>query len=300
MTALPLHGVDAFLAVAEHGSLRRAAGALGVRPPAVSYQIKALEQRIGTALFVRTTRSVHLTDAGRALLARAKPAMAELAEALEHARRSAGATTGTIRLTLPDVAYELTIAKKLAAFQRRFPDITLELSFNDAFVDVAAEGFHAGVRLGDHIREDMIAVRLSPPMRQVVFASPGYFARHGRPERPRDLLRHPCIRYRFIASKRFAEWQFDGPDGLTTVEVSGTLIVDSTNALIAASRAGLGIGWLFRPAVAADLAAGRLESVLDSYAVERPGYFLYYPQANAQIEVLRQFVDFMRDRPSTS
>jgi DNA-binding transcriptional LysR family regulator len=299
MTALPFHGVDAFLAVAEHGSLRRAAGALGVRPPAVSYQIKALEQRVGTALFVRTTRSVHLTDAGRALLARAKPAMAELAEALEDARRSAGATTGTIRLTLPDVAYKLTIAKKLAAFQRRFPDITLELSFNDAFVDVAAEGFHAGVRLGDHIREDMIAVRLSPPMRQVVFAAPAYFARHGRPQRPRDLLRHSCIRYRYIAAKRFAEWQFDGPDGLTTVDVSGTLIVDSTNALLAAARAGLGIGWLFRPAVAEDLAAGLLESVLDSYAVERPGYFLYYPRANARIEILRQFVDFMRGRPST-
>jgi DNA-binding transcriptional LysR family regulator len=300
MTAIPFHSVDAFLAVAEHGSLRRAAAVLGVRPPAVSYQIKALEQRIGAALFVRTTRSVHLTDAGRSLLARAKPAMAELAEALEDARRSGGATTGTIRLTLPDVAYELTIAKKLAAFQRRFPGITLELSFNDAFVDVAAEGFHAGVRLGDHIREDMIAVRLSPPMRQVVFAAPAYFARHGRPERPRDLLRHACIRYRFIASKRFAEWQFDGPDGLMTVEVSGTLIVDSTNALMAAARAGLGIGWLFRPSVAADLAAGRLESVLDSYAVERPGYFLYYPRANARIEILRQFVDFMRDRPATS
>lgn len=300
MAAVPFHGLDAFLAVAEHGSLRRAAGVLGVRPPAVSYQIKALEQRIGTALFVRTTRSVHLTDAGRSLLARAKPAMAELSEALEDARRSGGATTGTIRLTLPDVAYELTIAHKLAAFQRRFPDITLELSFNDAFVDLAAEGFHAGVRLGDHIREDMIAVRLSPPMRQVVFAAPAYFARHGRPQRPRDLLRHSCIRYRYIAAKRFAEWQFDGPDGLTTVDVSGTLIVDSTNALLAAARAGLGIGWLFRPAVAEDLAAGRLESVLDSCAVERPGYFLYYPRANARIEILRQFVDFMRDRPSPS
>jgi len=296
----PFHGLDAFLAVAEHGSLRRAAGALGVRPPAVSYQLKALEQRIGTALFVRTTRSVHLTDAGRSLLARAKPAMAELSEALEDARRAGGATTGTIRLTLPDVAYRLTIAQKLAAFQRRFPDITLELSFNDAFVDVAAEGFHAGVRLGDHIREDMIAVRLSPPMHQVVFAAPAYFARHGRPERPSDLLRHACIRYRFIASQRLAEWQFHGPDGLTTVEVSGTLIVDSTHALIAAARAGLGIGWLFRPSVADDLAAGRLESVLDSYALERPGYFLYYPKANARIEILRQFVDFMRDRQSTS
>ena len=300
MTSAPFHGLGAFLAVAEHGSLRRAAGALGVRPPAVSYQIKTLEQRIGAALFVRTTRSVHLTDAGRALLARAKPAMTELAGALEDARRSGGAATGTIRLTLPIVAYELTIVRKLADFQRRYPDITLDLSFNDAFVDVAADGFHAGVRLGDHIRDDMVAVRLSPPMRQAVFASPGYFARHGRPERPSELLRHACIRYRFIAAKRFAEWQFAGANGLTTVDVSGTLIVDNTNALIAAARAGLGIAWLFRPSIAEDLAAGRLETVLDSYALERPGYFLYYPKANARIEILRQFVDVMRDRSSTS
>jgi DNA-binding transcriptional LysR family regulator len=298
MTGYPIHGLDVFLAVAEHGSLRRAAGVLGVRPPAVSYQLKALEQRIGTALFVRTTRSVHLTDAGRSLLARAKPAMAELGEALEDARSSGGARTGTIRLTLPYIAYELTIGKKLAAFQQQFPDVSLELSFNDAFVDVASKGFHAGVRLGGHIREDMIAVRLCPPLKEVVFAAPAYFARHGRPERPRDLLRHTCIRYRYIASKRFAEWQFQDVDGLTTVEVTGNLIVDSTNALISAARAGLGLGWLFRPSVAGDLTAGTLESVLDRYAIERPGYFLYYPKANARMEILRQFIGFMRDRSS--
>lgn len=300
MVGVPFHGLEAFLAVAEHGSLRRAAAQLGVRPPAVSYQLKALEERIGAVLFVRTTRSVHLTDAGRSLLARAKPAMRELGEALEDARSSGGARKGTIRLTLPYAAYELTIAKKLAEFHRQYPDITLELSFNDAFVDVASEGFHAGVRLGDHIREDMIAVRLCPPLKEVVFAAPAYFERRGRPQQPRDLLGHTCIRYRFIASKRFAEWQFHGPDGLTTVEVAGNLIVDSTNALISAARAGLGVGWLFRPSVADDLARRTLESVLDRYAIERPGYFLYYPKANARIEILRLFVGFMRDRPGTA
>ena len=296
MSRLPISGLEVFLAIAEHRSLRRAAEALSVRSPAISYQLKALEDRIGAPLFIRTTRSVQLTDAGRSLLARAQPAMTELGEALEDARTSGAARKGTVRLTLPYLAYQLTIAKRLAAFQSKFPEIELELSFNEAFEDIASEGFHAGVRLGDHIRDDMIAVRLCPPIKDVVFAASSYFEQHGRPEQPKDLLRHNCIRYRYIASKRFAEWQFHGAEGITTIDVRGNLIVNSTNALINTARAGLGIGWLFRPSVEDDLRAGRLESVLDNYAIERPGYFLYYPKANARIEVLRVFIDFMRER----
>ncbi|MEE8624341.1 MAG: LysR family transcriptional regulator [Acidiferrobacterales bacterium] len=294
MARLPIGGLEVFLAIAKHGSLRRAAEALGVQSPAVSYQLKALEDRIGTALFIRTTRSVNLTDAGRSLLARAQPAMTELCEALEDARASGNVRKGTVRLTLPYLAYELTIAKKLAAFQSQFQEIELELSFNDAFEDIASEGFHAGVRLGEHIRDDMIAVRLSPPLKEVVFAAPSYFDKHGRPKQPKELLRHNCIRYRYIASMRFAEWQFHGAEGITTIDVRGNLIVNSTNALISAARAGLGIAWLFRSSVEGDLKAGTLESVLDSYSIERPGYFLYYPKANARIKVLREFIDFMR------
>lgn len=296
MSGLPFPGLEVFLAVAEYGSLRRAADALAVRPPAVSYQLKALEARIGTALFVRTTRSVNLTDAGRSLLARARPAMRELGEALEDARGVGGARKGTIRLTLPYVAYEMTIAKKLAAFQSRYSEIEIELSFNEAFVDIAAEGFHAGVRLGDLVREDMIAVRLCPAFKQVFFAAPAYLERHGTPKEPRDLLRHNCIRYRYIASKRMAEWRFLGPEGVTTIDVGGSLVVDSTSALLSAARAGLGLAWLFRPSVEEDMETGNLTSVLDPYAIETPGYFLYYPKANARIEALRVFIDFMRAR----
>lgn len=296
MERLPVSGLEVFLAIAEHGSLRSAADVLGVRPPAVSYQLKALEDRIGVAVFARTTRSVQLTNAGRALLNRARPAMAELGEALEEARLSGRARKGTVRLTLPYVAYQLTIAKKLAAFQRSYPEVELELSFNEAFVDLVLEGFHAGVRMGDHIHEDMIAVRLCPPLKEVFFAAPSYLERHGRPERPEDLLQHNCIRYRYIASRRIAEWQFHGAEGVTTIDVRGNLIVDSTNAVVGSARDGLGIGWLFRPNVEADLQSGALESVLDSHAIERPGYFLYYPKANARVEVLRVFIDFMRNR----
>lgn len=291
---MPFSGIEVFLAIAEHGSLRRAAKALGVQPPAVSYRLKSLEERIGTALFVRTTRSVQLTDAGRALLGRAQPAIEELGGALEAARRSGAARKGTIRVTLPYAAYQLTVAKKLAEFQSLYPDIELELSFNEAFEDIAAEGFHAGVRMGDQIHADMIAVRLSPPLKEIVFGAPSYFARCGRPQRPEDLLQHNCIRYRYIASKRVAEWQFHGDSGIVTIGARGNLIVDSTTALVAAACDGIGMGWLFRPCVEDELATGALESVLTDFSVERPGYFLYYPKSNAKIEVLRVFIDFMR------
>ena len=296
MAQLPADGLEVFLAIAEHGSLRAAAAALGLRPPAVSYRLKAFETGIGVSVFARTTRSVRLTDAGRALLARVRPALAEVTDALEEARGLGQARKGSIRITLPYVAHELTLARKLAAFQKAYPEIELELSFEEAFVDIVAQGFHAGIRLGGHVGEDMIAVRLTRPFHEAHFAAPAYLKKHGRPERPQDLLRHNCIRYRFISSRRFAEWQFRGPDGIYTVDVGGNLIVNSTNALLQAARQGLGVAWLFRPSIEADLAAGRLVAVLERHAVERPGYFLYYPRANARLALLRLFVDFMRLR----
>ncbi len=294
MKELPLSGLEVFVTIAEHGSLRQAAKVLGVQPPAISYRLKALEERIGTPLFVRTTRSVSLTDAGKSLLVRARPALDELGGALEDARSAGTALKGTLRLTLPLVAYELTIAKRLPAFHAAYPDIELELSFSEAFVDIVAGGFHAGIRLGDHLRDDMIAMRLGPPIKEVVFGTPAYFERHGRPRQPADLLRHNCVRYRYIASGRYAEWQFLGSEGVTGIDVKGSLTVNSTAALVRAVRDGVGIGWLFRPCVEDDLQSGWLESVLSDYAIERPGYFLYYPRANAGIQALRVFIDFMR------
>ncbi len=294
MTRLPVGGLEVFLAVAEHGSLRSAAAALGVRPPAISYQLKVFEDRVGVAVFTRTTRSVQLTDAGRALLKRALPAISELGLALEDARGIGKARRGTIRITLPYIAYQLAIAPKLAAFQGKYPEIELEFSLSEAFADIVAERFHAGVRMGNHIHEDMIAVRLTPPLKEVYFAAPSYFARHGRPGRPPDLLRHNCIRYRYIGSKRIAEWQFRNAKGVFAVNVKGGLIVNSTHALLHAARDGLGIGWLFRANIADDLASATLESVLDRYVIERPGFFLYYRRENARLEILRTFIDFMK------
>ncbi len=294
MRHIPFAALEVFVAIAEHGSLRRAAAALGVQPPAISHQLKALEDQLGVSLIARTTRSMGLTDVGRALLGRAKPVLIELCDALESARGTAGARKGQLRVTLPYVAYDVVIAPKLASFHAAYPDIELELSFSEAFVDIVAEGFDAGVRVGDHVQQDMIAVRLTPPFRQAHFAAPAYLDRRGRPARPEDLLEHECIRYRYIGSRRFAEWQFRGHDGVVGVEVKGALIVDSTHALLRAACDGLGIGWLYRPNVESYLHAGKLESVLDDFAIERPGYFLYFPTAHRRSAILHAFVDYMR------
>ena len=298
MQKLPVNGLEVFLAIAECGSLRAAAAALGVQPPAISHQLKAFEERIGVSLFARTTRSVRLTDAGRALQRRAKPAVSELNEALEEARGVGGARKGTIRTTLPHWAYQLVIAPKLAAFQRQYPEIELELSLNDGFVDIVAEGFHAGVRLGDRIDDDMIAVRLTPPLKGAYFAAPSYFARHGRPQQPRALLQHNCIRYRFIGSQRIAEWRFRGKQGSYSVNVKGNLIFNSFQSIVQAALDGLGIGWSLRAGVAQELASGRLESILDRHVIERPGLFLYFPRENARLEILRLSIAFMRQAHS--
>ena len=294
MVETPIRGLETFLAVAEHGSLRAAAAALGVQPPAVSLQLKALEEQIGVSVFARTTRSVKLTDAGRQLLRRARPAMAEIGEALEEARGIGKATKGTIRVTVAFAAFQLSLVKRLAAFREAYPDVELEFSFNEGFVDIVSEGFHAGVRMGHLVHDTMVAVRLTPPQKEIYFASPAYLDRHGRPREPRDLLQHNCIRYRYIGSKQFAEWQFQGPDGIYAVDVSGNLIVDSTTAQIEAAKQGLGLCWLFEGNIIDELASGALESVLDEHAVERPGFFLYFPRESTRLTVFRLFVDYLK------
>src|SRR5690348_5199388 len=184
MPRLPLSDLEVFLAIAEAGSLRAAATALGVQPPAVSSRLKGFENRIGVSLFARTTRSVRLTEAGRALLRRARPALGDLRDALEEARGIGSARKGTLRLTLPYRAYQLVIAPKLAAFQQAYPEIELELSFSEGLVDIVGQGFHAGMRLGDYLEADMVAVRLTPGLKGAYVAAPAYLANHGRPAEP--------------------------------------------------------------------------------------------------------------------
>jgi DNA-binding transcriptional LysR family regulator len=294
MKKRPLPNLDVFLAIAEQGSLRAAARAMGVGPPAVSQQLKSLEALLGTSLFTRTTRSVHLTDAGKLLLSKAGPAYASLDEAISEVKGVARTDRGTVRITLPYGAFRLAFVPRLSAFRDAYPRIELAFSIEETFVDLLSEHFHAGVRLGDTIHEDMIAVRLTPPLNDAFFASPSYLAKHGTPAEPADLLQHNCINYRYKSSHQLYPWRFMRDGRELTVDVSGTVVVDSFEAAMEAARQGIGIAQNFRQEIERDLESKRLETVLDGYALERPGFYLYYPREYSKLGILRRLIDFLK------
>ncbi len=293
MSRTPLSGIEVFLAIVREGSLRAAARALGVGAPAVSHQLKALEARMGVDLLVRTTRSIELTDAGRALLAGAGPAFEEIVEAIEGSRAVGKSTTGTLRLTLPRGAYLMVIGPVLGAFQERYPDVCLDLSINEQLVDIVKEGFHAGIRAGDLLTTDMVAVRLTGPLTPCFMAAPSYLEKYGRPDHPRDLLVHKCIRHKFMTAKRVGDWHFVENGQTKTIDPPTTLIFDNMQSVAQAVRDGHGIGWALRGVIAEDLARGALVSILDPYIKPLPPFYLYYPEQHRRLELLRLFIDFL-------
>ena len=296
MARVPINGVELFLAIVREGSLRAAARSLGIGAPAVSHQLKALEQRIGVDLLVRTTRSIELTEAGRVLLAGAAPALEEMMEAIEGTRAIGKSTSGTLRLTLPSSAYQIILAPLLADFQARHPDVRLDLSINESLVDIVGEGFHAGFRLGDRLRPGVVAVRLTRPLTPCFFAAPAYLETRGRPQHPRDLLNHSCVRYRYITANRVHEWQFVEDGQMKTVDAPTRLIVDDMETLRLAVRGSNGIGWTLRALIEEELSAGTLVTILDGYMPPLPPYYLYYPEQNRRLELLRLFIDFLVKR----
>ena len=294
MDRLPVDDLSAFHAVVEHGSLRAAARSLGLKAPAISYRIKSLEDRVGAAVLLRTTRSVELTDVGRALLERTRPALVELAAAIDEARGHAGEPNGTLRVTLSYVAFRYTLMEGLADFAKRHSGIKLELFFDDGLLDLARYGLHAGVRVGNLIDDRMIAVKLTGPRKLVYFASPAYLQRRGRPSQPRDLLEHDCILYRYVTSGEIASWPFRGPEGLSRIEVPGSIIVNNTSAMVDAAVQGLGIAWIGKDIVDREMKNGTLEVVLEDFSIEAEPFYLFFPKEYSQLRVLRAFVDFVK------
>jgi DNA-binding transcriptional LysR family regulator len=291
-----LPDLGTFVAIVENGSLSAAASKLGVQPPAVSYRLGRLEQEIGAPLFVRTTRSLTLTEAGRRLFDRVNPALGEVSAAIVEARQAMDAPSGTLRIALSKIAFQYTLADHLAEFRAHYPEIKLDLSFDDRLVDLAEGGFHAGVRIGNLLDANMVAVKLTGPRRVVHIASPAYLDKYGRPSTPGDLLSHECIGYRFGTSSRMLEWEFQDKDGLTKIEVQCSIVVNDTSAQIDAARLGLGIAWFGERIVQEDIARGALEVVLDEYAVERPPFYLYFPREYRNLSVLRALVDFLKSK----
>ncbi|MER8708839.1 LysR family transcriptional regulator [Mesorhizobium sp. M1088] len=288
-----LEGVEAFLAVARRRNFRRAAADLGVTPSAVSQAVRALEARLGTALFVRTTRSVGLTEPGQRFLDRAGPAFEELVAAGEAARDIGQRPTGLLRLSVPRAIVPLMLEPVLASFCQAYPEIELEIAVSDQMVDLATGGFDAGIRLGQLIAADMVAVRLTPPFSFVVVGSPDYFERYGRPERVDDLRHHACLRLR-RSNGAIAPWSFIDGNGAIEAIVSGPLIAHDYSTLVGAAMRGVGLAQTPRPLAEGPIAEGKLQSVLDSVATTTPGVFLYHPGKRQVLPKLRAFIDHLK------
>ena len=289
----PFDGVTAFIAVAETGSFTAAASRLAVTPTAVSKTIRQLEARIGVMLFQRTTRRVALTDAGRDAFHRLRPAAIEVAEAFAALSSFQQRPMGTLRITAPRNTLELFSAL-VPAFRQAHPEVSLDVSLDDAIVDLIAEGFDAGVRLGEAIERDMVAVRLSPPVEWAIVGSPAYFERHPPPKRPEDLLTHEAIRYRFQASKVVHRWGFKRGKREFVVDVTGGLVVDDRRLLVDMAAQGLGLAFVAEREASDRFADGSLIGTLQSFIPVDSGLYLYFPERSQQQLKLRAFIDLAR------
>lgn len=288
-------GLSEFLAVAEAASFRAAATRLAVSAAAVSQAIKALEARLGLPLFVRTTRSVSLTEAGARLHQRLRAATGEIHDALAEFDRERSRPGGVLRLTVPRIAMPLVVLPVLPSFRAAYPELRVELDINDATVDLAAEGLDAGIRIGRFIERDMVAVQLTPPFRWRVMGSPDYFAANGVPREPEALLQHRCIAYRFPTARTVYRWQFQRQRRVFAIDIGNDLVVNDHLSMIDLACNGLGLCYTAEQVAAAALKRGELRAVLAPFAVTDPGLHLYFPRRSQQQPKLRAFIDHARD-----
>jgi len=282
------------VAVARRGGFAAAAAALGMSPSAVSHAVRVVEDRVGQPLFARTTRSVSLTEAGQTLLGAAEPALRDIAERMERIRSAAGRPSGLLRINTPHNALPLALTRIVAAMAERYPDVTVELFIDNGLVDIVSQGFDAGVRLGEMVADDMVAVRLTAPFRAIIVASPDYVSRRGRPCSLAELSAHNAIGYRLIRSGATYAWDLADGDTEVKVETRGTVLINDTLAAHELALAGIGLAYIFEPLVHADLQAGRLIEILPDAAIKEPGLFLYFPRRAAMAPKLRAFIDTAR------
>jgi len=290
-----LDGVEAFLSVAQHRSFRRAAAELGVTPSAISQAVRALEARVGAVLFLRTTRSVNLTEAGERFFARARPAFEELVAASGAARDLGQRPAGLLRLTVPRSVVPILLEPLVASFCQAFPEIEVELAASEELVDLAAGGFDAGIRMGQFISPDMVAVRLTKPLPFLIVGSPSYLERRGRPRRPDDLREHACLRLR-RSNGALAPWSLN--DGGRSIEIAaaGPFIANDFPTMLGAAVEGVGLAQVPGPLATDAVRTGKLVAVLEKFAPMTPGVFLYYPSHRQIMPKLRAFIDHVKGR----
>lgn len=296
MARTNLNDLTAFLAVAEARSFTRAAARLGVSQSALSHTLRGLEERLGVRLLTRTTRSVTPTEAGERLVQSVGPRFAEIEAELAALGNLRDKPAGTIRISAEESATATVLGPALAKLLPDYPDIKVEIGVDNGLIDIVAQGFDAGVRSGDIVAKDMIAVPIGPPLRFVVVGSPAYFERHGRPKHPRDLTGLPCINIRLPTRGGLYAWEFEKGGREVKVRVDGQLIFNTLEPIHAAALDGLGLAFLPERRVAADVLAGRLEQVLDDWCPPYAGYHLYYPSRRQPTAAFTVLLEALRWR----
>jgi DNA-binding transcriptional LysR family regulator len=289
-----LRDLEVFVAIARTRNFRRAALESRVSVSSLSQRLREMEERLGVRLMNRTTRSVALTEAGEVLLARVGPAIRDVGEALDQIRGLRDVPSGRLRINAPPPAIDLVLAPIVAPFLQRYPQVDLEIIAESAFIDIVAEGFDAGVRYGEHLAQDMIAVSLGEPQRYAVVASRDYVAQRGRPKQPKDLIEHDCIRTRF-GSGAMLDWEFEKAGRVVKVSPPAKLIATYLGLAMRAVLDGVGFWATFEGYVREAVTSGALVSVLDDWCPPFPGPFLYFPSRRQPPPALAAFVAFVAE-----
>jgi DNA-binding transcriptional LysR family regulator len=282
-----------FLALARHKSFRRAADELGCTPSALSHAMKALEERMDLRLFNRTTRSVALTEAGERLLTRVAPAFRDIEDALDDLNNFRGTPIGRLRINASRASARMVLLPLVAGFLKNHPRIAIEIVIDNEFVDMVSEGFDAGVRFGETVAQDMIAVPIGPRQRTAIVATPDFFQKHPKPVAPEQLKLLPCIGFRFGTGRLYA-WEFERGGLELSVEVEGALVLDDQDMMVDAALLGGGIAFTFEDQVKDLVKEGRLVRVLEDWCPYYSGFYLYYPSRRQMPAALRAFVDFVK------
>lgn len=294
MTRGSLDDLAAFAVVARERSFTRAADELRLSTSALSHLIKGLETRLGIRLLQRNSRSVSVTAAGENLLRTLEPALSEISGALEALGRDRGSVMGTLRLTATRHAYEAVVRPVLPAFTAAHPAATVEVLIEYQLRDIIADRLDAGIRIGEKLEKDMIALRVGPPLRMAVVASPAYVTAHGTPTHPQDLTRHHCINCRMTASRPYLTWEFEKDGRALEIKAEGPLAFNDPGAMLDAAREGLGIAYVIEEQALPLIAEGRLVRLLEDWSPSFPGYFLYYPSRRQMPPTLSAFIAALR------
>ena len=293
MRLTQLDGLLAFWKVAEHRGFAPAAGELEVSPSALSQAIRTLEARLGAQLLHRTTRSVSLTEAGEAYLARIRPALVDVLDAGEQLNAQQGRPSGVLRINAARISIAMVLQPLIAGFLKAYPDIHVELTNDEGDVDIVDKGFDAGVRMGESVQKDMIAVPLGAPLEVYVVGSPDYLKRNPAPKHPFDLARHNCVRFRFSTGRGIYKWEFTVNGRIVEYEISGSLTITDTLFSLDAALEGVGLAYTFDKLALPHIQAKRLRRVLTDFSPTFPGFYLYYPSRRNQAPKMKAFIDFV-------